>query len=181
MTKMQKRKLNFTLKTYSKIRKAIHNNVHDDHVPNVAHRMYSSLCVILQRTYNVRKKIYKIFFDNKLIGMTKLEFGDPQMGVVFGQINFTENNIGYDFIKKYCIDNLIEILTDYPTDKLITTGKIEKLKIYNTENIELVGLGNIIDGMDSDIYTITILGLESEVYEKNFPQHIAEYELKFNR
>ena len=113
--------------------------------------------------------------------MTKLELGDPQMGVVFGQINFTENNIGYDFIKKYCIDNLIEIQTDYPTDKLITRGKIEKLKIRNTENIELVGLGNIIDGMDSDIYTITILGLESEVYEKNFPQHIAEYELKFNR
>jgi hypothetical protein len=127
------------------------------------------------------EKIYKIFLDNKLIGMTKLGLGDPQMGVVFGQINFTENNIGYDFIKKYCIDNLIEIQTDYPTDKLITTGKIEKLKIYNTENIELVGLGNIIDGMDSDIYTITILGLESEVYEKNFPQHIAEYELKFNR
>ena len=138
-------------------------------------------CASFYREPITIEKIYKIFLDNKLIGMTKLELGDPQMGVVFGQINFTENNIGYDFIKKYCIDNLIEIQTDYPTDKLITRGKIEKLKIRNTENIELVGLGNIIDGMDSDIYTITILGLESEVYEKNFPQHIAEYELKFNR
>jgi hypothetical protein len=35
--------------------------------------------------------------------------------------------------------------------------------------------------MDSDIYTITILGLDSEVYEKEFPEQIAEYERKTNR
>lgn len=125
------------------------------------------------------EKIYKILLDDKLLGTTKLEFGDPPMGVVFGQINFIENNIGYDFIKEYCIDNLIKIQTDYPTDKLIITGQIEKLKIYNTENIELVGVGNNIDGMDIDSYTITILGIDSEVYEKEFPEHIAEYEQKF--
>ncbi len=125
------------------------------------------------------EKIYKILLDDKLLGTTKLEFGDPPMGVVFGQINFIEKNIGYDFIKEYCIDNLIKIQTDYPTDKLIITGQIEKLKIYNTENIELVGVGNNIDGMDIDSYTITILGIDSEVYEKEFPEHIAEYEQKF--
>lgn len=129
----------------------------------------------------MKEKVYKILLNDKLVGTTKLEFGDPSMGVVFGQINFIENNIGYDFIKKYCIDNLIEIQTDYPNDKLITTGLIEKLKIYNTENIELVGLGNNIEGMDNDSYTITILGLDSEVYEKEFPEHIVEYEQKFNR
>jgi hypothetical protein len=127
------------------------------------------------------EKIYKLLLDDKLFGTKKLEFGDPPMGIVFGQINFIENNIGYDFIKKHCIDNLIEIQTDYPTGKLITTGQIEKLKIYNTENIELVGLGNNIDGMDSDIYIVTIFGLDSEVYEKEFPQHLAEYEQKFNK
>lgn len=129
----------------------------------------------------MKEKVYKILLNNKLLGTTELEFGDPSMGVVFGQINFIENNIGYDFIKKYCTDNLIEIQTDYPNDKLITTGLIEKLKIYNTENIELVGLGNNIEGMDSDSYTITILGLDSEVYEKEFPEHIVEYEQKFKR
>ena len=127
------------------------------------------------------EKIYKILLDNKLLGTTKLEFGDPPMGVVFGQISFAEKNIGYDFIKQFCIDNIVEIQTDYPSDKLISTGQITKLKIYNAENTELVGLGNNIEGMDSDIYTITVLGLDSEVYEKEFPQHIAEYEQKFNR
>ncbi|GGP05240.1 hypothetical protein GCM10010992_20650 [Cloacibacterium rupense] len=126
------------------------------------------------------EKIYKILLDDKLLGTTKLEYGDPPMGVVFGQINFAEKSIGYDFIKQYCIDKLIEIQTDYPSDKLISTGQIANLKVYNPENLELVGIGNNIEGMDSDKYTITILGLDSEIYEKEFPKHIAEYEQKFN-
>lgn len=127
------------------------------------------------------EKIYKILLDDKLLGTTKLEYGDPPMGIVFGQIDFLEKNIGYDFFKQYCKDNLIEIQTDYPNDKLITTGQIEKLKVYNSENYELVGkLGNNIEGMDSDSYTITMLGLDREVYEREFPEHIAEYEQKFN-
>lgn len=126
------------------------------------------------------EKIYKILLNDKLFGTTKLEFGDPPMGVVFGQIDFAEKNIGYDFIKQYCTDNLIEIQTDYPKDKLISTGQIASLKVYNTENLELVGIGNSIEGMDSDNYTITILGLDSEIYEREFPEHIAEYEQKFN-
>ena len=126
------------------------------------------------------EKIYKILLDEKLLGTTKLEFGDPHMGVVFGQINFAEKSIGYDFIKQYCIDNLIKIQTDYPNDKLISTGQLVNLKVYNTENLELVGIGNSIEGMDSDNYTITILGLDSEIYKKEFPKHIAEYEQKFN-
>ena len=126
------------------------------------------------------EKIYKILLDDKLLGSTKLEYGDPPMGVVFGQINFAEKSIGYDFIKQYCIDNLIEIQTDYPSDILISTGQIANLKVYNPENLELVGIGNNIEGMDSDNYTITILGLGSEIYEKEFPKHIAEYEQKFN-
>lgn len=126
------------------------------------------------------EKIYKILLDDKLLGTTKLEYGDPPMGVVFGQINFAEKSIRYDFIKQYCIDNLIEIQTDYSSDKLISTGQIANLKVYNPENLELVGIGNNIEGMDSDNYTITILGLDSEIYEKEFPKHIAEYEQKFN-
>jgi hypothetical protein len=125
------------------------------------------------------EKVYKILLDKKLVGTTKLEFGNPPMGVVFGQINFAEKNVGYDFIKKYCIDNLIDIQTDDSNDKLITTGQIEKLKIYNSENFELVGLGSNIEGMDSDSFTITLLGLDSDVYEKEFPEHIKEYENKF--
>jgi hypothetical protein len=127
------------------------------------------------------EKIYKILLDNKILGTTKLEFGDPLMGIVFGQIYFAERNMGYNFIRQYCIDNSIEIQTDYPNDKLISTGQIKKLKIYNPDNIELVGFGNNIEGMDSDSYTLTIHGLDSEIYEQEFPEHIAEYKQKFNK
>ncbi len=127
------------------------------------------------------EKIYKILLDDKLLGTTKLEFGAPPMGVAFGQMDFAEKSIGYDYIKQYCIDNLIEIQTDYPNDKLISTGQIANLKVYNSENFELVGIGNNLEGMDSDNYTKTILGLDSQVYEREFPEHIAEYEQKFNR
>lgn len=126
------------------------------------------------------EKIYKILLDDKLFGTTKLEFGDPPMGVVFGQIIFTEENVGYDFLKQYCIDNSIEAQTDYPSDKLISTGQIEKLKIYNSKNVELIGLGNNIEGMDSDVFTISIFGIDSEIYEREFPDHILNYEQKFN-
>ena len=129
----------------------------------------------------MKEKIYKILLDDKLLGTTNLELGDPPMGVVFGQINFADKSFGYASIKQYCIDNLIEIQTDYPNDKLVSTGQIAKLKVYNSKNLELVGLGNNIKGMDTDIYTVTILGLDSEVYEKEFPEHIAEYEQKFNK
>ena len=127
------------------------------------------------------EKNYKILLDDKLLGTTKLEFGDPPMGVVLGQINFAEKSFGYASIKQYCIDNLIEIQTDYPNDKLISTGQIAKLKVYNSENLELVGIGKNIEGMDSDNYTITILGLDSEVYEKEFPEHILDYKQRFNK
>ena len=44
------------------------------------------------------EKNYKILLDNKLIGTIKLEYGDPPMGVVFGQTNFIVNNM----IKFFC-------------------------------------------------------------------------------
>ena len=73
----------------------------------------------------MKEKVYKILLDDKLFGTTKLEFGDPQMGVVFGQLGFTEKNVGYDFIRKYCIDNLIELKIDYTDEQLILTGHFE--------------------------------------------------------
>ncbi len=36
------------------------------------------------------EKNYNILLDDNLLGTTKLEFGDPPMGIVFGQIYFVE-------------------------------------------------------------------------------------------
>lgn len=53
------------------------------------------------------EKIYKIVFDNKLLGTTKLEFGNPPMGIVFGQIFFAESTLGFDFF------NNITLITQF--------------------------------------------------------------------
>ena len=51
------------------------------------------------------KKRYDIFLDDKIIGTTELEKADAPMDVVFGQIQFNNIISGYDFFKKYCLEN----------------------------------------------------------------------------
>ena len=40
----------------------LHNNVHDDHAPNVARRMYSPLCSHIKTTYRKRNQMIKILY-----------------------------------------------------------------------------------------------------------------------
>jgi len=49
------------------------------------------------------EKIYKILLDDKLLGTTKLEYGDPPMGIVFGQINFAEKVLGMTLLSNIAL------------------------------------------------------------------------------
>ena len=49
-------------------------------------------------------KIYNLHLNGILIGTSELEKGDPPMGVVLGELKFTDSNFGYDFIKKFCLE-----------------------------------------------------------------------------
>ena len=124
-------------------------------------------------------KRYDIFLDDKIIGTTELEKADAPMGVVFGLINFTENISGYNFFKKYCLDNKIEIADDYPDDKLISTRTIENLKVINENGIEIKGIGNQISGMDEDAFEITLEGVAYPFFEEEFPHHVKAYNEQF--
>lgn len=75
--------------------------------------------------------IEKILLDNKFTWNEKNRIWRPSNGSVFGQIYFLAKNIGYEFINKYCIDNLIKFQTDFSNDKLISIGEMKKIKIYN--------------------------------------------------
>ena len=116
------------------------------------------------------EKKYNIFLEGKILGSTKLEFGDPPMGIVFGQISFVDRNLGYDFIKKYCIDNSIEIQIDYPDEKLITTGIIEKLNIFNSNNFEIKGIsitdvnGRLVKNQQGALTQVNVADLNAGVY-----------------
>ncbi len=56
-------------------------------------------------------KTYNLHLNGILIGTSNLEKGDAPMGVVLGKLKFAESNFGYDFIKKYCLDKKLNLLT----------------------------------------------------------------------
>lgn len=122
---------------------------------------------------------YDIFLDDKIIGTTELEKADAPMGVVFGNVTFNNIISGYDFFKTYCLTNNIKIIADYPDDKLIATSDIPKLKILNSKGIEIKGQGTSINGMDSDVFEVTILGVPYPFYEEEFLHHVKASEDQF--
>lgn len=126
-------------------------------------------------------KKYLIKIEGKLIGYSDLEKADAPMGVVFGELIFTDLKFGYDFLKEYCGNNQIELVSDYPEDKMISTMDIPELKIINDNGIEIKGVGNQITGMDNEEYEISIFGIPYPFYEEEFPHHVKEYEKMFNK
>lgn len=120
-------------------------------------------------------KSYNIFLDNELIGTTGLENADAPLGVVFGTITFSDEVIGYDFIKEYCEEKKIELVNDDPEDKIISTRTLPGITVVNDKGVEIKGTGNQITGMDGDQYEIYIEGITYPFYEEEFPQHVKHY------
>ncbi|MEP5341171.1 MAG: hypothetical protein ABJL44_15640 [Algibacter sp.] len=123
----------------------------------------------------------KIYLNGLLIGITELEKADAPMGVVFGELKFAEQRFVYHFLKDYCLKNQIELASDFPEDKMISTMTIPQLKITNDNGIEIKGIGNQITGMDNEEYEISIFGIPYSFYEEEFPQHVDDYENMFNK
>jgi hypothetical protein len=123
--------------------------------------------------------VYTIFLDDILFGTTLLEKADAPMGVVYGLIKSSNKNFGYEFIKEYCKSNGIELASDYPEDKLISTRTIEQLTVKNDLGIEIKAIGNQISGMDSEGFEITLEGIPYPFYEEEFPNHVKEYNEMF--
>lgn len=122
-------------------------------------------------------KTYNIFLDGELIGTTELEGADAPNGIVFGTITFSDEVIGYGFIKEYCEEKNIELANDDPEDQIISTRTIPGLTVVNEKGIEIKGTGNQITGMDGDKYEIYIEGIPYPFYEEEFPQHVKRYEI----
>ena len=125
------------------------------------------------------EKLYDILLDNKKIGTTELEKADPPMGVVFGNIKFCDILSGYDFFKTYCQTNGIELISDYPEDRLIATSDIPRMKVISPNGISIEGQGINIDGMDNDVFEVVILGVPYPFFEEEFPHHRKAYDDQF--
>ncbi len=123
--------------------------------------------------------VYSIHIGETKLRTTKLEKADAPMGVVSGDIIFAEQNMGYDFIKNYCQSMNIELASDFPEDKLISTMTIDNLIVKNEKGMEIKGIGNQISGMDSDVYEVTLLGIPYPFHEEEFPHHVKTYNEMF--
>jgi len=126
-------------------------------------------------------KLYKITLNGTLIGTSELEKADAPMGVAFGLIEFNGIVSPYEFLREYCLNNQIELASDYPEDKMISTMSIPELKITSNNGIEIKGIGNQITGIDNEEYEISIFGIPYPFYEEEFPHHVKEYENMFNK
>ncbi|KAJ9430470.1 MULTISPECIES: hypothetical protein [Enterobacterales] len=101
-------------------------------------------------TFEVRK-------DNKVIGFTELEFGDPPMGFVYGALTPTSCYRKLDSKPEYALfkcDGNLHVLTEFITI-------VDSSEEMGEESIE-----------------VTILIKSSEQYEKYFKHHLNNYNNK---
>ena len=124
-------------------------------------------------------KLYDLLLENEKIGTTELEKADAPMGTVFGRINFVDIKSGYDFLKKYCLKNKIEILTDYVDEKLIVTSNIPNLVVTDENGKEIKGQAINIEGLDNEYFEVTILAVPYPFFEEEFPHHVKAYDDQF--
>lgn len=121
------------------------------------------------------KKLYHIRLNGQEIGTTEFEYADPPMGMVYGKINFRNINSPYKLFKEHCLKEGIKVSDDIPEQRLLRTMVIPELKIFNEKNLELMGSGAFVDGMDNDGYEIQLGGISTELMKKEFQHHYSNF------
>lgn len=129
-------------------------------------------------------KKYSVELDGKNIGYTFLESHDAPMGVVMGKLYFEGVESPYDFISRYCQLKQIVINEIEPKYRFIATQsfneRVEHLKVYNPDRIEIKGVGICINCLEND-FEIDIFGIPYPFYGEEFPHHRLDYENKFKQ
>ena len=111
--------------------------------------------------------IFEVFFGTTLVGYSRLERGDPPMGVAFGL--FIPSN-AYRAIQQQCIENhadqtALNLTLRTPTHEVIPCASVAILDAspdFGEEGIEL-----------------NVLGIPYPLYGELFPEHVARYEQLF--
>lgn len=117
------------------------------------------------------EKVYDIFLGEHRIGTTLFEKADAPMGVVVGRLRFLDDGSPYAFLKSYCEKRGIAF-THYPQDLVIAVYGMPGLRVLNARGVEITGVaGNSIEGMDSDVYEVTIAGVTRPSFDEEFPEH----------
>ncbi len=137
--------------------------------------------LLSKRTRHYREGcMYQIELDGEVIGATRLEMGDPPMGVVYGKIVFYALESPYAFLKNYCESLQIPINEEDEELEFIDIQNMEGLKVYRGDGVEIAGVpGAAVTGMREEGYMITILGVPYPFYAEEFPRHCESYRKRF--
>ena len=120
--------------------------------------------------------MYKLIHHNSVIGYSKLESGDAPMGVVFGEFIPLEDINTFDYFKS--LPNQGEEFSREinENDGLLLMGLNNEFKVINENEVEISGQHLTIEGMQSDFFQLSILGISYPFYEEEFPQQCKDYE-----
>lgn len=126
-----------------------------------------------------KNKVYQIFLKGKKIGFSYLEKADAPMGVAFGKLELTDKSVNRQYLVDYCKNRNI-LITEFPEDEFLQTCEsINELRVYNSEDIEICGVGNQLS-VFKDEYEISIQGISYPFYEEEFPHHVRTYAKSFD-
>ena len=120
--------------------------------------------------------MYEVYYNENLIARSKLECGDPPMGVVTGVLIFSKTINKFDFLKNLLKNEDIDIDEE---EKMIQTTANPSWTVLSPKGKKIEGVGTYLEGMESDGFYITILGVPYPFYEQEFPRHCKRYEEKF--
>jgi len=114
---------------------------------------------------------FKVFSGTKIVGFSRLEKGDPPMGVAFGEMVPTDS---YDSIREECIHNHkdqthLELSVQSESGEAIPCMGVAVLE-YSPDSTTKPDPGCI---------ELNVLGIRSDVYSTLFPEHVAAYEKLF--
>ncbi len=112
---------------------------------------------------------YRVFAKGELVGESEFEHGDPPMGVIFGIMKPTDHYWKYKSIFESQDFEAIERLE---LQAVTNTGQV-------LEPCAGVGIEDASAEVGEQCIEVTILGLDSTVYEQCFSHHMRTYEAKY--
>jgi len=112
---------------------------------------------------------FSVKWKGNLIGTTKLEKGDPPMGVALGE-----------FLPLCAIENTLGV----PLNKNLDICGWEGFDVFTPKNQVLechsVYLEQYDCGNEGRVYQISCIGINAEIYSQYFQRHQDSYENSFN-
>ncbi|NKE75940.1 MULTISPECIES: hypothetical protein [Brucella/Ochrobactrum group] len=105
---------------------------------------------------SVHMKRFEIYANDVLVGSSSLESGDPPMGVAFGNL-LTTPSFHTDLIDRGVLTVMLDGVS------IPSSGGVV-IEDYSKEANEIL---------------VAILGIDHQLYEELFPEHVAAYQAQF--